>query len=106
MPPITPTPAHKGHERSRDQPDVPGGRSVLQIVGHRREKLGAITLADRASVKFSHYMRNHGINNCPDQDSSGHIPGVRHFGGDPNSAQFPAAVNACKHSMRGIPGWL
>lgn len=58
-----------------------------------------------ASVKFATCMRNHGIKNYPDPDSSGHIPGIRHFGIDPSSSQFQAAVNACKHYMRGIPGW-
>ena len=58
-----------------------------------------------ASVKFAQCMRNHGVSNYPDPDSSGHIPGIRHFGIDPNSSQFVAASNACKHYMRGIPGW-
>jgi hypothetical protein len=58
-----------------------------------------------ATVEFAKCMRNHGITNYPDPDSGGHIPGVRHFGVDPNNPQFQAAVSACEHYMRGIPGW-
>ncbi len=58
-----------------------------------------------ATVEFAKCMRNHGIRNYPDPDSSGHIPGVRHVGVDPNSSQFHAAVSACEHLMRGVPGW-
>jgi hypothetical protein len=58
-----------------------------------------------AVVKFAECMRNHGINNYPDPDSSGHIPGIRHFGIDPNSPQLRAAANACKQYVLGIPGW-
>jgi hypothetical protein len=58
-----------------------------------------------ATVKFAECMRNRGVTSYPDPDTSGHIPGVRHFGVDPNSPQFQPAVNACKHYMRGIPGW-
>jgi hypothetical protein len=57
-----------------------------------------------ATVKFAECMRNHGITNYPDPDSSGHVPGIRHFGVDPNSSQFQAAFNACKHYMDGVPG--
>jgi hypothetical protein len=58
-----------------------------------------------ATLKFAQCMRENGITNYPDPDSSGHIPGVRHFGVDPNSPQFQPAVNACNHYMRAIPGW-
>jgi hypothetical protein len=58
-----------------------------------------------ATVQFAECMRNHGVTNYPDPDSSGHIPGVRHFGVDPNSPQFQPAVDACRHYMRGVPGW-
>jgi hypothetical protein len=58
-----------------------------------------------ATVKFAQCMRAHGVNNYPDPDSSGRIPGIRHFGVDPNSPQFQPAVNACKHYMSGVPGW-
>lgn len=58
-----------------------------------------------ATVGFAECMRSHGITNYPDPDSSGRVPGVRHFGVDPNSSQFQAAGSACEHFMRGIPGW-
>ncbi len=57
-----------------------------------------------ATVKFAVCMRDHGITNYPDPDSGGHIPGIRHLGVDPNSLQFHAAFNACKHYMDGVPG--
>ena len=58
-----------------------------------------------ATVEHSQCMRNHGITNYPDPDSGGHVPGIRHFGIDPNSPQFQTAANACNHYMRGMPGW-
>jgi hypothetical protein len=58
-----------------------------------------------ATVQFAECMRNHGVTNYPDPDSNGHIPGVRHSGVDPNSPQFQPAVDACRHYMRGVPGW-
>jgi hypothetical protein len=58
-----------------------------------------------ATVRFAQCMRSHGIANYPDPDSDGHIPGVRHLGVDPSSAQFEDADNVCKHFMLGIPGW-
>lgn len=58
-----------------------------------------------ATLKYATCMRDHGIRNYPDSGNSGHIPGIRHFGIDPNSSQFQAANTACRHYMRGIPGW-
>ena len=58
-----------------------------------------------ATVQFAQCMRAHGVTNYPDPDSSGHIPGVRRLGVDPNSPQFQPAVNACEHYMQGISGW-
>jgi hypothetical protein len=49
-------------------------------------------------------MRNHGIHDFPDPDSSGNFPGIRHFGIDPNTSQFQAANNACQHYVSSIPG--
>jgi hypothetical protein len=58
-----------------------------------------------AIVEFARCMRDHQITNYPDPDSFGHIPGIRHFGIDPDGPQFQAAVDACEHYTRGIPGW-
>ena len=57
-----------------------------------------------AVVSFAECMRSHGINSYPDPDSSGRIPGIRHFGIDPNTSQFQAANNACQHYDSSIPG--
>jgi hypothetical protein len=56
-----------------------------------------------AVVRFAECVRSHGVDNYPDPDSSGRIPGIRHFGIDPNSSQFQAANNACKHYVSSIP---
>jgi hypothetical protein len=57
-----------------------------------------------AVVSFAECMRSHGIHNYPDPDSSGRIPGIRHFGINPNSSQFQAANDACAHYISSIPG--
>ena len=58
-----------------------------------------------ATVEFAQCMRIHGIANYPDPNSTGQIPGIRHFGIDANSPQFHTATDACEHYMHGIPGW-
>lgn len=56
-----------------------------------------------AILNFAECMRSHGIDNYPDPNSNGIIPGIRNFGIDPNSSQFQAANSACKHYVSGIP---
>jgi hypothetical protein len=48
-----------------------------------------------ATVRLAECMRNHGIRTYPDPDGNGVIPGIRHYGIDPNSSRFHAAENAC-----------
>jgi len=56
-----------------------------------------------AVVRFAGCMRSHGIDNYPDPDSSGRIPGIRHFGIESSSPQFQAANNACRHYVSSLP---
>jgi hypothetical protein len=55
-----------------------------------------------AVVRFAECMRSHGVDNYPDPDSGGRIPGIRHFGIDPSSSQFQAANNACEHYVSSL----
>jgi hypothetical protein len=89
-------------------PDYPAYQAAAQACGSSGGGKVTSHLSPQqiaATVQFAQCMRNHGITSYPDPDSSGNIPGIRHYGIDSNSSQFQAAENACKHYMRGIPGW-
>jgi hypothetical protein len=107
-----PDPDSRGNFDLGGSTDLNSSNPTYQAATHTCGSLGIAGKASAPSlspqqvaalVRFAGCMRSNGINSYPDPDSSGRIPGIRHFGIDPNSSQFQAANNACQHYVSSIP---
>ena len=109
-----PDPNSSGNFDLSGEGDLTPNNPTFQAAAQACRSLGSATKGSApsltpqqiaATVAFAQCMRNHGTTNYPDPNSSGQVPGIRHFGIDPNSPQFRSATDACERYMRGIPGW-